>query len=514
MRGGPVRSIVVGAALAVAVALVVLGPASSVRPGSASTGTSAVPSVPTTVVRPDAFPLGYDGISTAAISLNWTASTAADFVNYTVYYSNASASGPWRFVTAITTEATTTVGVENLGPGETYWWNVTAYSTGLLGLGGTSAAYSSVLEVAQPTLAYLTSPAHTSSTINLTWSNNASYGGGISFGSYRVVEVSGGVNSTYENLTTEGDNATEVSSLQAGFSYSFYIETFDACSNCVPAGDSVTQSNVLVAGTAASLVVSVQASRTTVDTHLLVNFVCTPAGGTPPYAFGWNFTNGTTYPTGPSTVSHAFDHASASGYPVTCQVTDHTGHFVDAAPVTVFVNRSPKVVASATPVNVTAGTNVAFACKASYGTSPLAVSWTLGDGAVLPGSGDLADGNASYPSNGTYVAHCVATDAVGGKATASVVISVSPAPAHPWFTATLVLGLAAAAGAVVALAAGLVLRRRSAVDQSSAMARWLPPTGPAAFRGAKICPKCGMSNVPLRRTCQACGSPLPRHPGS
>jgi hypothetical protein len=513
------RSAVIATGLAVAAALLVLGPISAVP--AIGTGPSSVGTVdplagpPAASVRPDAFALGTDGITPAAISLNWSASTAAEFLNYSVFESSQGEAGPWRFITAITAEGTTTVGVANLDPGGTYWWNVTAYSTSLLGLGGTVATYSTILDQTQPTLAYLTSPSNTTSSINLVWTNNGTYGGVLSFGSYAVEEIDNGVSSTAANITVVGDNLTTVTGLLAGHSYWFYIDTYDGCSDCVPSGDSVTESNVVHTGTATPLVGVVRATRTTVDVRQLVGFTCTPSGGTPPYTFGWNFTGGDlNFSAGPGTTSQSYPKANASGELVFCKITDHAGTSYVPPAVTIIVNRDLKIAASASPLNVTTGSSVAFACEASRGTAPLTVGWTLGDGGTLAGIGDDANGSASYSSAGSYVAHCTVTDGAGARADASVVIHVSARSALAWLTPAVVLGLASAAGAALALAVGVLGRRGDRTDQSSAMARWIPPTGPATtVYGAKICPKCGASNVPLRRSCSVCGTPLPRHPG-
>ena len=433
MTIAPRRATAAVAATALALALLTgaLGagavPAASSAPGRSLGVASAL--LFAGVPRPAAgFGLGSNGISPAAISLNWTESTAAEFVNYTVLYSNVSATGPWRYYTTITAEASDALGVDNLVPGATYFWNVTAYSTGLLGLGSTTATYSNVYAAAQPTLAYLTSPANTSTTVNLTWTNNATYGGGIAFSSYAVVEDVDNATGLYSNVTNPSTRAITVIGL-------------------------------------------------------------------------------------PSGSSHSFGHASASGYLVRCQVTDHSGTRFVTAPVTVVVDRDPRVSASVSPVNTTTGASVSFHCTGSDGTAPLTVGWTLGDGATLSGTGDVANGSASYGSAGTYVAHCTVSDTAGGRATASIVVHVAASAAFAWVTPTVVLGVAALAGLAVALAVLVYRRREERAERSSAMARWLPPTGPAAtVVGAKICPKCGASNVPLRRTCQACGTPLPRNP--
>jgi hypothetical protein len=504
-----------GARIALVASLVVLVVAAATPAGAPSASRPSVASA--AVPRPSAaFSLGDNGLSPAAISLNWTASTAGDFENYSVLYSTKGATGPWTFYTAVTDEDTPTAVVSGLAPGATYWWNITAYSSGvILGLGA-STTYSSILEKSQPTLAYLQATKETSDSVTVNWTNNASYGGGIAFGYYVVAVENGGTTTYGSPITTVATNSTTVDGLSPGTSgYSFYLETYDCIADCPGASPhySLTESNVVVAGTPVALAAAVSPVAVTTDVGLPVSFACTPAGGTPPYSYGWNFTSGSTYAAEPGTTGTTY--AAAGTDTVTCEVTDHTGTKVVTDPVTVTVNPAPKVVASAAPVNVTAGTSVAFTCTATPGSPPLSVNWTFGDGghdAASPGS-DVADASWSYGAAGTYIAQCSVLDNAGGRAVASVTIHVTPKPTAPWFTAPLVLAGGIVAGLVVALVAGVGRRRDEESRRSSAMSRWLPPTGPAAtVHGAKVCPKCGASNVPLRRTCKVCGTPLPRNP--
>lgn len=485
-------------------------------PGAGGRGPlpAALPTPRAGAVSPAAaFALGYAGRSPGAISLNWTESTAGFFGNYSIFYSTSSDRGPWTYYTDIASEATTSLVVPGLAPGGTYFWNVTAYSTGFLGIGA-STTYSKVLNDTQPTAAYLTDSSVTSTSLTLSWTNNATYGGGIAFGSYAVEEVDDGATTLADNLTSATPTSAPIAGLSAGSSYSFYVTTYDCVAGCGTGAPSYssTGSNVVNAGTAAALTASVAPVSATTDTGLPTGFTCTQAGGTAPYAFAWNFVNGSSYTAGPAAQSHVY--AAAATYTVTCQVTDPTQTVV-TAPVTVTVHAAPKVSASASPLNVTAGDAVRFTCVGTPGSAPLSVGWTLGDGATLDGAAgaDGANGSASYAASGTYVAHCTVTDAVGASATASVVVHVQPRASSPWFPTYLVLVLGAVAGAIAAVVVGVARRRDEHASRSSALSRWLPPTGPAAtVHGTKICPKCGASNVPLRRTCQACGTPLPRNP--
>ncbi len=508
------RTLASGVALLVGVLALttVVGGRGAVLPPSATGAPTATAEFSPTAT----FSLSVNGVTPAAVSLTWTASTESDFTNYTVYAATAGPTGPWTAVWSSPTESDTSTVVPNLAPGTTYWWNVTSYyTTGLLGgiLGGPAESYSTVVEKAQPTVAYLTETVGDDE-VSLAWTNNASYGGGLAFDYYLVEETDDGTLSTAQNITSAKGNATSVD-LTSGHSYSFYILTYDACTGCA-GGVSETASNAVTAGAAAPLVASAWVARSPVDTGLPAEFTCAPAGGTPPYAYAWNFTDGSTFTPGAATVSRSF--AVAGTETVICQVTDHALTVVDASPVTVVVDAAVRAVASVAPANVTAGETVDLRCEGLAGTVPFSIQWALGNGHSGPSNSPgsvWANDTVSYASAGTYEAQCSITDAAGGAAGANVLVHVLPRPKTVWPPAYLVLSVGGIVGTALAILVGVSRRRTSEADRSSAMSRWLPPAGPATtVRGAKTCPKCGASNLPIRRTCQACGSPLPRNPSS
>jgi PKD domain/Fibronectin type III domain len=484
--------------------------------GSALAGSGAartVAGLPTVAAGPSAgFALSDPGISPTAISLAWSPSTAGFFRNYTVFRSDVGATGPWEVAYVATSAAASTAVLTGLQPGASYWWYVAAYA----GLFTATETDSSTLAAAQPTTAYLSETSSTSTSISLAWTNNATYGGGIAFGFYRLVEVDDGVASTAENLSAAGSTSATVTGLTAGASYTFYLETFDCVAGCGSTTKSFvfTESNARAAGTAAALAATLVASRSTTDAKLLTTFLCTASGGTPPYAYGWNFTNGSvSFLPGGSAYSWAFPAAASGGYRVTCSVQDHALDSYQVA-VTELVNPAPTVRASASPTSASAGQSIAFVCAGTPGTSPLATAWLLGDGRTVNRSSAHANVTESYGGAGTYLAECVVTDTLGDRAVATVTLQVVAAPAYAWLTPAVVLLLSAVAGTVLAVGVALVGRRASRADRSSALSRWIPPAGPASsVHGAKICPKCGASNVPLRRSCSVCGTPLPRQPG-
>ena len=498
------------------VSLLLASGALAVLAGSALAGAGAPRALtgsPAIAAAPNAgFALSEPGISPTAIALAWSQSTAGFFRNYTVFRSGAGATGPWQVAYVATSAAADTAILTDLQPGTSYWWYVAAYA----GLLTATETDSSTLSVAQPATAYLSVTSSTSTSIALAWTNNATYGGGLSFGFYRLVEVDNGATSTAANVSASSTTATTVTGLSAGSSYTFYLQTFDCVAGCGGSAPTYVfaQSNPRAAGTAAALAATLTASRTTTDAELLTTFLCTASGGTPPYAYGWNFTNGSaTFLAGGSTFSWEFPAAAAGGYRVTCSVADRTLTSAQIA-LTELVNPAPTVRASATPTSVTSGQSVSFACTGHPGTAPLATAWLLGDGRTVNRSSAHANVTESYGGAGTYLAECVVTDTLGDRAIATVTIQVAAAPTFGWLTPAIVLLLSAVAGTVTAAGTGLAERRSSRADRSSALSRWIPPAGPASsVHGAKICPKCGASNVPLRRTCSVCGTPLPRQPG-
>ncbi len=510
------RLLAVGWVLTLALAAVALAP---IVPGAGgptrSPGALEVPAV----VAPGAagFSLTDPGVAPAAISLSWAEATVDCFTNYTVFYSTAGTSGPWHVAApSVTSEATTALVVDDLAPATAYWWMVSVYyDSAVLCLGGATSQSSTVLAETQPGSAYLTSPSNTSDSIALAWTNNASYGGGLAFGHYEVVEVDDGTAANYTSLDGAGDLSATVGGLQAGHSYAFYVDTYDLCSGCAPAGASISRSNTVSAGTAAALGVVLTPTRTLLDAGLLDGFTCTATGGTAPYTFDWNFTNGSSvFAPGPATSSYAYLRASPAGYTVRCQVVDHAGDRAVVASPPIVVHADPRAVLGAASVEVVAGASVELRCTGAGGTAPLRANWTLGDGRAVVGAHATSDVNASYASPGTYRAVCTVRDALGVSAVAATVVQVHAAAPFQWLSAAVVLLIATALGAVAAVFVGVGRRRDEEDARRSALSRWVPPTAPATtVHGAKVCPKCGAVNVPLRGRCQACGAQLPRGPG-
>ncbi len=374
----------------------------------------AIPGSGTAAPTPAAtMTLSSPGISPAAVSLAWTEADVFLFSSYTVAYA-ANASGPWTTAQTISTETTLDTAVDGLAPGGSYFWMVTAAGS----LGGTES--SNVLSVTQPPVATLSSPSNTSTSVDLAWTNNASYGGLVGFVSYAVVESENGsapaVVATITNATT---GSATVPDLSSGTSYSFSVDTTDCAGGCGTdtATLSVTQSNTITVGTAFPLAVSVAASRSVVDVGQLDAFTCTAAGGESPFSYAWQVGNGSFVP-GNNSLSASF--GSSGPVVVTCEVTDRTASHATSS-VSVTVNPAPTIAIATNRTAADVGEPIAFECSPTPGTTPITVGWSFGDGTTA------STGNVThaYASPNRYSATCSATDFVGVTVVASVALNIS-----------------------------------------------------------------------------------------
>ncbi len=466
-----------------------------------------------TTVTPDAQPdaaitLSAPGISPGAISLSWTETYDRFFSNYTIAYSTTGASGPFVPVGVLTTQTTTEFAVDSLSPGTTFWWQVTEYAFHRAG------ATSNVLEVVQPKVAYLTESMVTATSVTFNWTNNASYGGLLSFQWYALYErANGGAAEPVATIANAATRTISVTGLTAGTSYSFFLNTTD-CIGCGSGSPTsiATTSNTVTAGTLLALSVTIDASRPVLDVGLSDLFMCTPSGGQPPYTFEWSVGGGRF---APGNSSFAATFASPPNGTIACRVTDHSGSRAISA-MAVTVNPDPRISLTVSPTNATTGELITFVCSASGGTSAITVGWSFGDGTTMY-TENGGSATHAYTAAGVFVATCIATDAVGVSISNSTSVTVSSSAASSpteWFPIWLLAVIGAAVGAALAL--GVWMRRPEPENTSSeVMSRWVPPAGPkAVMQGSKVCSSCGASNAPRRRSCQACGARLPRNPVS
>jgi hypothetical protein len=391
-----------------------LSPSRIVSPADRSSAPrSTAPAATLTLTAP--------GVSPAVVSLSWSQATVTgfnSFLNYTISYSANSSTGPFVVVAVITTETTLEYAAGSLAPGGVYWWQVDGYVA--VFLGNTQQQPSNVLQVQQPASAYLTKWAVTSTSLQLNWTNNATYGGLLGFQSYAVFEsISGGAySSVYANTTVGLRTATLV--VTAGVGYAFYLDTTD-CIDCGAAGPevSVTASNTITVGTPATLGATISASRGTVDVAESDLLTCTPSGGSSPFSFTWSVNHSAFLP-GNASISVAF--GSSGALPVACNVTDSEPRTIQAS-TSITVNTEPILSVELSRTHVDVGEMVFLNCTSSGGTLPESLSWTYGNG----GSDPSGTASTSYGATGTFTPVCSGIDQAGVSSALSASVIVTPA---------------------------------------------------------------------------------------
>lgn len=266
--------------------------------------------------------INYDGIGPTTLSLYWAQSGDACFSSYTVQYSTSSSNGPWTTLATITSKTTTTEFVYRLAPSGTYWWQV--IDTDCVG-----SAPSNTLQETQPSVATFAFTLSTETAAQFTWTNNAAYGGYVTFSSYQLMEsINGGSYSVAATLNSESPMSYALNGLSPGTTYSFYLVTTDQCSTCsggvIMSG---SNSNTVAFTTPTVLGASANASPTTVSTGQVVSFTCAASGGVTPYTYTWTFGDGGTG-TGQNP-SHSYSSAGTEN--VVCTVTDSMGDTATSA---------------------------------------------------------------------------------------------------------------------------------------------------------------------------------------
>jgi PKD repeat protein len=299
-----------------------------------------------------------------------------------------------------------------LTPGNQYWWQELDYDCL-----GAHVLFGPISESQSPvaTLSY-TNPSPSS--ISLTWNNAATYGGLIDFVSYQVMEsVNGGSYNSVAAITSESTMVDNITGLASGTNYGFYIVTTDDCGTCSPVPSFTSDSNVITYGSPIALTASVTATPSVIDDGQATTLACAAAGGSSPYAYSWNFGDGTPGASG-QTVSHTYNTAGTMS--PTCTVTDNSGTKASGAtPVT--VNQPITVTVTASHSYVSPGTAITFSLTVSGGSNSYTnYTWVFGDGTNGYGTSLVH----TYASAGVYNATAYVKDSLSGMGTGSVTIFV------------------------------------------------------------------------------------------
>ena len=274
------------------------------------------------------------GYGPGDVALSWQQSGDWCFTDYRIQDSTSGSSGPWTTVDTFTSSGITSMYWYGFNPGQTLWFQDIDDS----GCGGGSAT-SNVVSVTFPSYASVTYVDSGPSTVQLSWDNNAHYGGLLSFDSYQVEESINNAGfsalSTITSQSTTTYTVSGVTGLNTGTTYQFRIATTDQCNNCQ--GGSypyTTDSNTVTHLTVKAPV----ATPTSVQTGLTVQFSISVSGGTAPYTFDW-----TGLPAGCSssnTAQLSCTPTATGTYSVEVTVTDSRGSTLTSLPVTITVTSS------------------------------------------------------------------------------------------------------------------------------------------------------------------------------
>ncbi|MGW4527521.1 PKD domain-containing protein [Amycolatopsis sp. NPDC004378] len=168
------------------------------------------------------------------------------------------------------------------------------------------------------------------------------------------------------------------------------------------------------------------ASPTTGNAPLTVSFTGSATGGSAPYAYSWNFGDGSAASTAQNP-SHTYN--AAGNYTATLTVTDsasppHTATSSVAVAVGA-VGQPLAASASAAPTSGQVPLTVAFSGTATGGTPAYSYSWNFGDGSAASTAQNPAH---TYDNAGTYTATLTVTDSASPAKTATSTVQVTASP--------------------------------------------------------------------------------------
>jgi len=166
------------------------------------------------------------------------------------------------------------------------------------------------------------------------------------------------------------------------------------------------------------------ASPTSGETPLTVNFTGNATGGTSPYSFSWDFGDG-----GYSTEQNpSHTYYVEANYTAILTVTDNEdSHDSDSVTITVTAPLTPvEVSGSASPISGDSPLTVYFTGNATGGTLPYSYYWSFGDGQ----SSNQQNLSHTYNTAGNYTATLTVTDSNNNQDSDSLLIIVTN-PATP-----------------------------------------------------------------------------------
>jgi hypothetical protein len=357
------------------------------------------------------------GVSPTVVALSWAESGDFCFNHYELDESTLGDGGPWTDFDTISTQAVTEIYDSSFLPGGTEWFRDIDYDC----IGNTVSNTVEATNPEEPALTYIETSA---SSVELSWTNSASYGGLLGFSSYAVDEsLNAGAESQVDEITYEGttnDDVTGLSSLNAGTHYVFSEITTDVCNDCMGGSyPSYQDSNaVTVLG-----LDQPTAAPTSVDVGQRTLFGVQVYGGDPPYSYAWSglpegCSSGDLNPlpctplgAGPSTVS--------------VTVTDSVWGNVTSLMVDLTVSVDPTISSFIVdPTSPTEGNPLTLDLVAAGGAGTLTYSYSsLPTGCQ---SSDTASLHCTPTVSGSFTVVSTVTDSNGGTATATLTVTVAP----------------------------------------------------------------------------------------
>jgi PKD repeat protein len=231
------------------------------------------------------------------------------------------------------------------------------------------------------------------------------------------------------------------------------------------AGESAESNATITINAIPTMVVS--ASTTSSLAGQNVSFTAKITGGTSPFTYYWNFSDGS----GSSAASPTHAFASLGTYKVWLEVIDGGG-FLGIEPVgsvtgsvTVVVLAPVSAQITTTQGGVATGSPVTFSATASGGAGGYTYGWNFGDGGTGTGSSvtHIYNGTGNYPVKLTVV------DSKGNTATETIYVTVySPSTSSSgWPTSAWVAVVALVVVLAVVVALMFILRRKPQAPYAS-----------------------------------------------
>jgi hypothetical protein len=367
---------------------------------------------------------GYDPTT---VALSWSQSGDLCFDSYDLQEATYSDNGPWTTIATITDSGITSEYISGFGPGQTVWFQDIDNS----GCGGGSAT-SNVVSITFPNWPHLSYSDTGSSTVELSWTNTADYGGLMGFYSYQVYEQvnSGGFSSidTITSVSTTTYSVTGITGLDTGTHYSFYIQITDYCNGC-----SQSESYTAVYASTNTIVhLNIDqpvATPASLELGQTVQFSITVEGGQAPYSYDWSGLPAGCSSTDSNPLSCTPSAAGSSSVVVT--VTDNFGSTLTSLPVTATVVAALTVgLPTASASSVAVGGTEVFTASVSGGTAPYTYVWS-----GLPtgcSSSDVSQLSCAPTATGTWSITVKVTDSSGTSQTsAPVSVTITAAGTGP-----------------------------------------------------------------------------------